>query len=166
MQKKKMKKKADWVTKAKKRKAKKKDRGIVDFMMIMHHFFKELPKWIDEMNDPRNPSYTTYTQADLILMGLLKNVCAVKTMRSMEEEFNEEACIKTLRLLSGDPNLEEMPHYDTLNYYLEKLSPKCLADVRKKMIKSLIRMKSFLPFKAFWLRMLRNPYRKPTQVGG
>ena len=149
MQKKKMKKKADWVTKAKKRKAKKKDRGIVDFMMIMHHFFKELPKWIDEMNDPRNPSYTTYTQADLILMGLLKNVCAVKTMRSMEEEFNEEACIETLRLLSGDPNLEEMPHYDTLNYYLEKLSPKCLADVRKKMIKSLIRMKCFYRSKLF-----------------
>ena len=36
-----------------------------------------------------------------------------------------------------------MPHCDTLNYYLEKLSPKCLADVRKHMVKSLIRMKSF-----------------------
>ena len=143
MQKKKMKKKADWVTKVKKRTTKKKERGIVDFMMIMHHFFKKLPQWIDEMLDPRNLSYTTYTQSDLIFMGLLKNVCAVKTMRSMEEAFNEEACIATLRLLSGDQNLKEMPHYDTLNHYLEKLSPRCLADVRKKMVKSLIRMKSF-----------------------
>uniref|UniRef100_UPI0040569691 hypothetical protein n=1 Tax=Agathobacter sp. TaxID=2021311 RepID=UPI0040569691 len=96
-----MKKKADRVTKAKKRKTKKKEWGIVDFMMIMHHFFKELPKWIDEMNDPRPLIYTTYTQADLILMELPKNVCAVKTMRSMEEEFNEEVCIEALRLLSG-----------------------------------------------------------------
>lgn len=141
--KKKMKKKKDWITKAKKRKIKKKDRGIVDLMRIVHHFFRELPQWIDEMTDPRNTSYTTYTQPDLVWMGILKNICAVTTMRSMDEQFNEETCIDTLRILSGDENLKEMPHYDTLNYYLKKLSPRCLADVRKKMVKSLLRMKSF-----------------------
>lgn len=141
--KKKMKKKKDWIMKAKKRNIKKKDHGIVDLMRIVHHFFKELPQWIDEMTDPRNTSYTTYTQSDLIWMGVLKNICAVKTMRSMDEQFNEETCIDTLRILSGDKNLKEMPHYDTLNYYLKKLSPQCLAEVRKKMVKSLIRMKSF-----------------------
>ena len=138
-----MKKKADWITKAKKRKAKKKDRGIVDVMMLMRHFFKELPQWLDEMADPRNLSYIAYTQSDLVLMGILKNMCAVKSMRSMEETFNEQQCIDTLRFLSGDQKLMEMPHADTLNYYLERLSPECLAGVRKKMVKSLIRKKSF-----------------------
>lgn len=138
-----MKKKKDWITKAKKREVRKKDGGIVDLIRIMYHFFKKLPQWIDEMKDPRNPSYITYTQSDLVFMGILKNICAVKTMRSMEEKFNEENCIDTLRILSGDERLEEMPHSDTLNYYLEKLSPKCLADIRKQMVKSLIRMKSF-----------------------
>ena len=60
-----MKKKADWMTKAKKRKVKKRDRGIVDVMMLMQHYFKELSLWFNEMTDPRHPSYTTYTQADL-----------------------------------------------------------------------------------------------------
>lgn len=138
-----MKKKKDWITKAKKRTVKNKDRGIVELIRIIHHFFRELPKWIDEMSDPRNPSYITYSQSDLVLMGILKNVCAVKTMHSMEEQFNEETCMDTLKILSGDPDLAEMPHSDTLNYYLEKLSPNCLADVRKQMIKSLIRRKSF-----------------------
>lgn len=138
-----MKKRNEWVRKALKRKKKEEDRGIVDFMKIMHHFFKELPQWINAMDDPRNPSYTTYTQADLVFMGILKNICSVKTMRSMEENFNEETCIRTLSILSGDPNLDEMPHCDTLNYYLEKLSPSCLADIRKQMIKRLIRNKSF-----------------------
>ena len=69
-------------------------------------------------------------------------MCGIKTMRAMEEQFNEEICIDTLRILSGDGNLAEMPHSDTLNYYLEKLSPECLSDVRKRMVKSLIRMKS------------------------
>ena len=143
MQKKKMKKKADWLTKAKKRKAKKTDRGIVDVMMLIRHFFKELPQWLNEMADPRNPSYITYSQSDLVLMGILKNMCAVKSMRSMEETFNEQPCIDTLRFLSGDQGLMEMPHADTLNYYLERLSPACLVDVRKRMVKSLIRKKSF-----------------------
>jgi len=138
-----MKKRSDWLRKEIKRKKKKKDRGIVDFMRIMYHFFKELPQWINEMADPRHPSYITYTQSDLIVMALLKNVCSIETMRMMEEKFNEEECIATLKIISGDQDLNEMPHYDTLNYYLERLSPTCLAQLRKKMIKSLIRMKSF-----------------------
>lgn len=138
-----MKKRNEWVRKSLKRRKKRKDHGIVDFMRIVYHFFRQLPQWINEMDDPRNPSYTTYTQADLVFMGILKNVCSVKSMRSMEELFNEEACIRALRLLSDDQGLEEMPHYDTLNYYLEKLSPKCLSDVRKKMVKSLMRSKIF-----------------------
>lgn len=56
-----MKKKKDWITKAKKREVRKKDGGVVDLIRIMHHFFKKLPQWIDEMKDPRNPSYITYT---------------------------------------------------------------------------------------------------------
>ena len=132
-----------WVRKAEKRKKKEKDRGIVDFMKIVSHFFKELSFWINEMTDPRNPSYVTYTQADLVWMGILKNVCSVLTMKSMEEQFNEKQCIHTLRIFSGDQRLEEMPNCDTLNYYLEKLSPSCLSDLRRRMVKSLIRNKSF-----------------------
>ena len=106
------------------------NRGIVDFIKIVHHFFQELPQWMNSMKDPRNSSYTTYTQADLVFMRILKNVCSVRSMRSMEENFNEEECIRTLKILSGDTELYEIPHYDTLNYYLEKLSPECLSDIR------------------------------------
>lgn len=138
-----MKKTKNWLKKAAKRKLKKKDRGVVDFMMIMHHFFADLANWINEMADPRNLSYIRYSQSDLLFMGILKNACSLKTMREMNENFNEETCIETLRIISGDPTLDEMPHSDTLNYYLERLSPTCLADVRKQMIKSLLRMKTF-----------------------
>lgn len=129
--------------KREKRERKKQDRGIVDFMMVSHHFFHSLRDWLLEMDDPRNKSYITYTQADLVYMGLLKNVCAQHSMREMEENFNKETCIDTLRILSGNQKLEEMPHYDTLNYYLEKLSPEALSGVRKKMVTNLIRGKQF-----------------------
>ena len=45
-----------------KREKKKKDRGIVDFLMIQNHFFPNFKQWIEEMLDPRHPSYTIYTQ--------------------------------------------------------------------------------------------------------
>lgn len=141
--KKRMKKRNEWVRKSHKRQAKKKDRGMVDFAMIQNHFFKELPEWINQMEDPQNPSYTIYTQADFVFMGILKNVFSIESMRQMEEKFNEETCIETLRLLSGDWDMVEMPHYDSLNYYLEKLSPVCLSDLRKKMVQSLLRGKQF-----------------------
>ena len=131
------------MTKKEKRMKKNKDKGIVDFFMVQTHFFKDLNKWIEEMNDPRNISYTTYSQTDLIYLGIMKNVCAVESMRQMEEKFNETICADTLRLLSGNKKLEEVPHYDTLNYYLERLSSECLSDLRKKMITSLIRGKQF-----------------------
>ena len=131
------------MTKKEKRKKKKKDRGIVDFIMIYKHFFKDMPYWINEMEDPRNPSYTIYKQTDFVNMGIIKNVCSLESMRQMEEAFNEENCIATLRLMSGDTRLKEMPHYDTLNYYLEHLSPQCLSDLRRKMVTSLIRGKQF-----------------------
>lgn len=129
--------------KKEKRNRKKKDRGIVDFMMITKHFFKDFNKWIEEMMDPRNQSYITYTQTDLCYLAILKNVCSQHSMRQMEENFNEEVCIDTLRILSGNKSLDEMPHYDTLNYYLERLSPACLSEVRKRMVTSLIRGKQF-----------------------
>ena len=98
---------------------KKHDRGIVDFMMVTNHFFHSLKEWIMEMSDPRNQSYTIYTQADLGYMAILKNICGQYSMREMEENFNKETCIDTLRIMSGNQHLEEMLHYDTLNYYLE-----------------------------------------------
>ena len=87
--------------KKEKRERRKKERAIVDFIMVMNHFFHYLREWLLEMDDPRNKSYITYTQADLFYMGLLKNVCGQYSMRGMDENFNEENCI------------------DTLNYYLE-----------------------------------------------
>ena len=131
------------MTKAEKRKYKKRDRGIVDFMMVMNHFFHSLREWILEMDDPRNQSYIKYTQADLGYMAILKNICGQHSMREMEENFNKETCIDTLRVLSGHKTLEEMPHYDTLNYYLERLSPECLSQLRRKMVTCLIRGKQF-----------------------
>lgn len=139
-----MKKRNEWVTKKLKRDKKLKDRGTADFIQVQRHFFKDLNSWIDEMTDPRHSSYTTYTQQDLVWPGILKNVCGIESMRQMNEKFNEETCIDTLSFIAEDDHLREMPDFTTLNNYLEQLSPDCLSDLRRKMVKGLIRSKAFL----------------------
>lgn len=42
------------------------------------------------MVDPRNQSYVTYIQSNLVILGLMKNVCSIESMRQMEEKFNDE----------------------------------------------------------------------------
>ena len=132
-----------YLSKAEKRELKKQDRGFVEILEVVNHFFKDFKKWLNEITDPRNKSYITYNQNDLIILGLIKNICSIDSMRQMEEKFNEEACIETFKLITGDKNISEIPYYGTLNYYLMMLSPECLDTVRKKMIKTLIRSKTF-----------------------
>lgn len=51
--------------------------------------------------------------------------------------------IENFKILTGNKDISEISHYDTLNYYLEKLSPECLDELRRKIIKTLIRSKAF-----------------------
>ena len=144
-----MKKRCEWNTKAKQRGSLADDRGIVDLLHIRQHFFAGLTDGIAAMNDPRNESYITYTQNDLICMGLMKNLCGRKTMRSMDEQFNNENCINTLREMSGNRHLREMPHRDTLNRYLSMLPAGELAGVRDGMLSKLLRRKSLAGARLF-----------------
>jgi len=59
-------------------------------MKVTAHFFGDFNQWIQEMLDSRHSSYITYTQEDLIHLGLLKNIYSVESMRQMNEKFNEE----------------------------------------------------------------------------
>ena len=112
--------------KSDKRKLKENSNGFVDLTKTANHYFKDLRSWTNQMLDPRHQSYITYTQADLIFQCLLKNLCSIESMNQMEEKFNEENCIHNLKVLSGNKNLVEMPHYDTVNNYLEEISSECL----------------------------------------
>lgn len=138
-----MKKRREWNTKSHKRQARKQGHGIVDLLMLVKHFFPELPLWANGMAEPRAKGYCIYTQADYFFQGVLKNICGLKSMTGMDEMFNEETCIQTLALFSENRHLDEMPHKDSLNYYLSLQSPEELSGIREKMIKKLIRSKQF-----------------------
>ena len=132
------------LTREKKRKLRQKDKGIIDFVKMQKHFYPELIKEFGNVKDPRKESYTDYESEELLYPVILKNVSTIESMRQMTEWFNEENCVANLGKLM-DRKVENIAHYDTINDFLEKLETKELDRIRVKMIKRLLRSKTFNP---------------------
>lgn len=114
---------------------------------ICSHFFSDLPKWLNSMADPRNKAYITYPQAVLVMMCIMKNVSGIVTMRNMNVIFNESAAIENLASMAGEDGLDEMPDWQTVNNYLERLDTAEIEKIRHQMISRLLRCKQFDRYK-------------------
>jgi hypothetical protein len=132
------------MTRAEKREIKRKlKREIADFLKIQNHYFPELIADIKKVMDGRNQSYITYEIEVILYMMLLKNVCSIASMQEMNDTFNEDECVKNIYKILGLEEKEYLPHYVTINECLSKLDTRELEKIRKGMVYSLIRKKSF-----------------------
>lgn len=116
---------------------------LLELLKVQHHFYKDL--WSDFRNiiDPRHASYIDYPSDVMLAMPIMKNICDIRSMQSMTHMFNHVVCIENTALITGRDGLEELPHYVTVNDFLSRLDPDELIAIRTKMIKSLIRKRSF-----------------------
>jgi hypothetical protein len=64
-------------------------------------------------------------------------------MQEMNEQFNQDECIKNIYKILGLEEKDCLPHYVTINECLSKLDTCELEKIRKRMIYGLIRKKSF-----------------------
>jgi len=132
------------MTRAERRKIKRRLKNeISEFLNIQHHYFPELIEDIKKVLDGRHESYITYEIEVILYMSILKNVCSIASMQEMNEQFNEDECIKNIYKILGLEEKDYLPHYVTINECLSKLNTQELEKIRKKMIYSLIRKKSF-----------------------
>ena len=132
------------MTRAEKREIKRKlKKEIAEFLKIQHHYFPELIQDIKNVLDARHQSYITYEIEVILYTMIMKNVCSIVSMQEMNERFNEDECVKNIYKILGLEEKAWLPHYVTINECLAKQKPEELEKVRKKMIYSLIRKKSF-----------------------
>lgn len=130
-------------TRKEKREQEKNTNYLFEFEKVKHHFFKGINEWLRNVKDPRHQSYVTYGCDAILLMIILKNVCNLKSMRSMTDQFNNDECIENLGKLLGLETLEEIPHYDTINDFLSELHPAEIEGIRTYMIKDLFKKRCF-----------------------
>lgn len=107
-----------------------------DLLIVIGHYFKEIIIWFEETKDFRNQSYVRYPCSQLIFTRLMGSFCQLKSMRHMNETFNNEHTIKTMNLFFG-VDYEEVPHGDTINWFFERTDYRQLRDILYKMFKEL-----------------------------
>src|SRR5690625_4569136 len=131
------------LTRRLKREREKRTNYFFEFAKIKRHFFRDFQTKLKKVNDHRHQSYITYGTEVILLTTILKNICNLKSMREMTNQFNREECIENIRELLGIDHLEELPHYDTINNFLSDLNPSDLEHIRTYMIKELLKKRCF-----------------------
>ena len=124
-----------------------------EFIKLQKHFFKDIFKKLKSVKDPRHQSYIEYESDILLFAIILKNVFCIDSMSSMTEKFNKNACIENVSKLLGYKDLEEFPHYDTINNFLCNLQPREIEKIRDYMIHQLFKKRSLEQFRLldkFW----------------
>ena len=125
-----------------KRKIKKEINIFEDVVNIIKQYFPQLTQKLEELTDARHQSYVEYKMSVITVTRLLGLLCGIKSMRGTTEKFNTEETITNIsKLLEID--LEELPHYDTINNVFEKIDIKQLRNIQKYMVNRLIRSKMF-----------------------
>ena len=130
------------ITRKDKRKLEGNTNYFFEFLKIKEHFFKDMGLWLKKVRDHRHQSYKKYDTEVILFMMILKNAFNFKSMRSMTEAFNQDLVIENLERVLG-VELEELPHYDTINNFLEELPPEELEKIRTYMIKELLKKRCF-----------------------
>ncbi len=97
---------------------------------------------IKQFKDPRNPEKIKYPLNHLICTGILLFLCKLGSRRQIKYFFNTPEFINNLNHFAKT-KLESVAHPDTLEYSLERLSPKYPAKLRTQMNRNLIRNKYF-----------------------
>ena len=116
----------------------------LELWKIIRKFFPDLIPLLKTLIDPRHQSYITYKANVILFMRVLASVFRIDSMRGMSEELNRTVFFQNLsRILGLEDELTEIPHWKTINDYLERLNPTELEEIIPKLIHSLTRMRAF-----------------------
>jgi len=100
-----------------------------------------LLKRLARIPDPRNPKTVKHQLTVVLLYGLLMFVFQMASRREANREMSLPVFLQNLRLLF--PELESLPHQDTLNRLLSDIEVEALEQAHVELIERLIRNKKF-----------------------
>lgn len=131
----------------KERRELKKDKSLVCTLYnIIDKYLPRLFIMFDDLTDARQKGKVTYDMKVICTTRLFALLCGLTTMNSMTNKFNNELTIETLAKITNT-NLDELPHYDTINNVFDDLNIDELRKIQKYIVNALIRSKMFDKFR-------------------
>lgn len=126
---------------------------VAECNKIRKRYCPDLFRDFTNTKDPRNQSYTKYSNDELLGTMFYKGIAGMESMQSMTYEFNRESVVQNLYQFLGRKEKEYLPHAVTVNEYFERLDPDELQKVQQKQVYGLIRSKAFYDarFQKKWL---------------
>ena len=134
--------KGEALTKKQRRELIKNNDLVKELMRIIKKYFPELTTLISKLTDKRHKSYIKYNIRTIIMTRLFALLCGITTMTEINSKFNTEETIKNLSSICNQ-NLDEIPDWQTIQDTIEDLSISEIEDIRKYIVKALIRSKMF-----------------------
>ena len=124
-----------------------KDKNLLkEVLKIIRKYFPQLENLFSKLTDKRHKSYITYKMRTIIMTRLLSLICGITTMKGINQKFNTDEAIKNLSFICNQ-DLKEVPDWQTIQDVIETLSIEEIEDIRKYMVKALIRSKMFDRFR-------------------
>ena len=100
-----------------------------------------LLKQLSKIPDARRLKSIKHKVAVLMLMGLLMFVFKMQSRRNVNNEMSRPQFMESLRKIF--PELDSVPHADTIARFLETIEPTYIESAHIKMIKDLLKRKKF-----------------------
>lgn len=120
-----------------------KDKDLLrEILKIIKKYLPQLTTLFNKLTDKRHKSYIIYKMRTIIMTRLFALICGITTMTEMNTIFNKEDAIKNLSKICNQ-ELNEIPDWQTIQDVIEQLDIKEIEDIRKYIVKALIRSKMF-----------------------
>ena len=116
-------------------------RAVEEYFAILRTQLPTLLIRLSKIPDPRNPKKIRHKMTSILIYGILSFVFMMASRREANREITMPTFRDNLRLLF--PDLEEIPHHDTLYRLLERIDPAELESAHLVLIERLIRGKKF-----------------------
>ena len=124
-----------------------KDKDLIkELIKIIKKYFPMLMPLISNLTDKRHKSYITYNMRTIIMTKLFALICGITTMNGINNKFNTEETISNLSKIC-EQELNEVPDWQTVQDVIETLEINEIENIRKYIVKALIRSKMFDKYK-------------------
>ena len=126
-----------------------KDKNLfLEVVKIIKKYIPQLNRLINELTDKRNKSYITYSMKTILYTKLFALICGITTMTEISDgnNFSTEEAVENLSNFCEE-KFKNLPDWQTIQDVIEQLDIEEIENIRKNIVKGLIRSKIFYKYR-------------------